>query len=91
MRAARIRSLRPLAASAAMLLVVIGSVFSLTRAGIQPNEAISSLNFPSDIAQQQFANREHKRIELRSSSVKLPQDIARQQFERLQLERGVIS
>src|SRR5436853_4516162 len=35
-RAARMRSLRPLVATAAMLVVVVGSVGSLLRAGIQP-------------------------------------------------------
>src|SRR3954451_23198212 len=52
MRAARVRSLRPLAATAAMLLVVLGSVFSLDRAGIQ-QQGPSSLNFSSQFAQQQ--------------------------------------
>ena len=90
MRAARVRSLRPLAATAAMLLVVMGSVFSLTRAGIQPHNGVSSLDFSSQYAQQQFASLEHQRIEeqMRPS---LPQDKPRQQFERLQIELGAIS
>src|SRR5258706_2032759 len=47
MRAARIRSLRPLAATAAMLVIVVGSVGSLMRGGIQPQDGVSSLPFSS--------------------------------------------
>jgi predicted anti-sigma-YlaC factor YlaD len=91
MRAARMRSLRPLAATAAMLVVGVGSVFSLTRAGIQPQDGVSSLNFSSQFAQEQFASLEHQRIEARTSPIKLAQDKARQRFERLQIELGAIS
>src|SRR3954464_7494497 len=42
MRAARVRSLRPLAATAAMLLVVVGSVGSLTPGGGQPQNRDSA-------------------------------------------------
>jgi predicted anti-sigma-YlaC factor YlaD len=89
MRAARMRSLRPLVATAAMLVVVVGSVGSLVRAGIQPQDGSSSLNFSSQFAQQQFASVEHQRIEQRSTStVTLPLDRARQRFERLQMTLG---
>jgi predicted anti-sigma-YlaC factor YlaD len=88
MRAARVRSLRPLVATAAMLLVVVGSVGSLLRAGIQPQEGSSSLNFSSQFAQQQFASVEHQRIEQHASTVTLPLDRARQRFERLQMTIG---
>ena len=91
LRAARVRSLRPLVATAAMFLVVLGSVFSLDRAGIQQqNDGSSSLNFSSQFAQQQFASLEHQRIEARATPA-LPQDKARQRFERLQIELGAIS
>jgi anti-sigma factor RsiW len=71
LRAARVRSLRPLVASAAVLLVVVGSVGSLMRAGLQPRDGISSLNFQSPVDQIQFATLEHKRIEQKKGSVKL--------------------
>jgi anti-sigma factor RsiW len=90
LRAARVRSIRPLAATAAMLLVVLGSVFSLNRGGIQPQNGVSSLNFSSQLAQEQFASREHQRIEAGTAPA-LPQDKARQRFERLQIELGAIS
>ena len=90
LRAARVRSLRPLVATAAMFLVVLGSVFSLNRAGIQPQDGASSLNFSSQLAQEQFASLEHQRIEARTAPA-LPQDKARQRFERQQIELGAIS
>jgi anti-sigma factor RsiW len=92
MRTARVRSLRPLVATAAMLLVVVGSVGSVLRAGIQPQEGPSSFNFTSQLAQQRFVNLEHRRMEDQSSAaVNLSQDTARQRFERLQMTIGSIS
>jgi predicted anti-sigma-YlaC factor YlaD len=89
MRAARMRSFRPLVATAAMLVVVVGSVGSLLRAGIQPQDGSSSLNFSSQFAQEQFASVEHQRIEQRANAaVTLPRDTARQRFERLQMTIG---
>jgi hypothetical protein len=90
MRAARIRSLRPLAATAAMLVVVVGGVGSLMRGDMQPQDGVSSLPFTSQLDQIQFAQHEHQRVE-QKSPVKLPQDKARQQFERQQILRGAIS
>ena len=87
-RAARMRSLRPLVATAAMLVVVVGSVGSLLRAGIQPQGGSSSLNFSSQFAQQQFASVEHQRIEQHAIPVTLPLDTAHQRFERLQMTIG---
>jgi len=89
MRAARVRSLRPLAATAAMLLVVVGSVGSLTRGGVEPQNGISSLTFQSPDDQAEHASLEHSRIE--PSKVTLPGDTARQQFERQQILDGAIS
>jgi hypothetical protein len=89
MRAARVRSLRPLAATAAMLLVVVGSVGSLMRGGAEPQNGISSLTFQSPGDQIQHASLEHARIE--PTKVTLPRDTAHQQFERQQILRGAIS
>jgi hypothetical protein len=91
MRAARVRSLRPLAATAAMLVVVVGSVGSLTRGGVAPQDAISSLNFQSEVDQIQFASLEHRRIEQHTTTATVPVNGPRAQFERQQIQRGAIS
>jgi len=88
LRSSRVGSLRPLIAAAATVLVVVGSVGSLMRAGFNANEGGPSISFRSQLEQMQFANLAHQRIEQKTPKiVPLPADIARQQFERRQLEQ----
>jgi anti-sigma factor RsiW len=88
LRGSRVGSLRPVIAAAATIVVVVGSVGSLMRAGFQGQAPGSSLRFRTPTEQIQFASRVHARIEPRVNVAQLPAASARARLERQQVERA---
>jgi hypothetical protein len=90
LRASRLRSLRPLATAAAMVVVVMGSVTSLlSGSGPQREPGPAFLVFHSQLDQIEHATLAHQRIEPRPGVVVLPADTARQRFERQQMAQAL--